>query len=100
MKSFFRAKCPLELGDTVAIIRGEGTTLYYLPDGMKLDEETAKKAELHKVTEIVAYHYLKAQKVEFAYQLDGTADLITYQVKVPIAQAGKALDYGGGIVLP
>lgn len=99
MKSFFKAQCPLELGDTVAIFPGEAATLYYLPDGVKL-EETAKKAELHKVTEIMAQHFVKAQKVVFAYQLDNTEDFVTYTVKVPVQQMAKAVDTGGGVILP
>lgn len=100
MKSFFKAQCPLELGDTVAIFPGEAATLYYLPDGVKLEEETAKKAELHKVTEIMAQHFVKAQKVVFAYQLDNTEDFVTYTVKVPVQQMAKAVDTGGGVILP
>lgn len=100
VKAFFQAKCPLEIGDTVAILPGQPATLYYLPDGARLDSETAKKAELHRATEIVTYHYLKAQKVEFAYQLDDGEDFITYDVKVPIMQTAKAVENGGGVVLP
>ena len=100
MKSFFRAKCPLELGDTVAILPGKAATLYYLPDGVRLDSEAEKKAEFHKVTEIVAYHYLKAQKVVFAYQLDDSEDFVTYDVKVPLMQVNNAVKNGGGAVLP
>lgn len=100
MKSYFAAKCPLELGDTVAILPGEAATLYYLPEGVKLDEETAKTAELHTVTEIAATHYVKAQKVVFSYQLDNTEDLIAYSVKTPIAQMSRAMESGNGLILP
>ena len=100
MKSFFTAKCPLELGDTVAILPGEAATLYYLPDGVKLSKNTAEKAELHTVTEIMAQHFVKAQKVVFAYQLDNTEDFVTYTVKVPVQQMAKAVDTGGGVILP
>ena len=100
MKSFFKAQCPLELGDTVAIFPGEPATLYYLPDGVKLSKNTAEKAELHKVTEIMAQHFVKAQKVVFAYQLDNTEDFVTYTVKVPVQQMAKAVDTGGSVILP
>lgn len=68
--------------------------------GVKLNEETAKVAELHKVTEIAAMHYLKAQKVVFLYQLDNTEDLIAYKVKTPIAQMSQAMESGEGLKLP
>ena len=100
VKAFFKAKCPLEVGDTVAILPGQPTTLYYLSDGIRLDDETAKTAELHRITEIVAQHYVKAQKVVFAYQLDGGEDLITYDVKVPNMQTVNAVENGGGVNLP
>lgn len=100
MKSCFTAKCPLELGDTVAIMPEQAATLYYLPEGVKLNEETAKVAELHKVTEIAAMHYLKAQKVVFLYQLDNTEDLIAYKVKTPIVQMSQAMESGEGLKLP
>lgn len=100
MKSYFTAKCPLELGDTVAILPGEAATLYYLPEGVKLDKETAKTAELHTVTEIMAQHFVKAQKVVFAYQLDNTEDFVTYSVKVPVQQMAQAVDTGGSLILP
>ena len=100
MKSFFKAQCPLELGDTVAIFPGEAATLYYLPDGVKLSKNTAEKAELHTVTEIMAQHFVKAQKVVFAYQLDNTEDFVAYTVKVPVQQLAKAVDTGGGVILP
>lgn len=99
-KVYFNSKCPLEIGDTVAIFPGEAATLYYLPDGVRLDRETAKIAEIHTVTEIAAIHYIKAQKAVFAYQLDNTEDLVTYKVKIPIVQMQRAMESGNGVILP
>ena len=100
IKSFFTARCPLELGDTVAILPGKAATIYYLPDGVKLDEETAKTAELHTVTDIAATHYLKTQKVVFSYQLDNTEDYISYEVITPAEQMQTAIESGRGLKLP
>lgn len=58
---FFKAVCPLEIGDTVAIRLaekgGETREAYYLPQGCVAI--TPGAVALHKVTDIATLHYLK-----------------------------------------
>lgn len=60
---FFKAVCPLEIGDTVAIKAtkdGETKEALYLPQGCTVI--TAAAVALHKVTDIATLHYLKKVK--------------------------------------
>lgn len=61
---FFKAVCPLEIGDTVAIRLaekgGETREAYYLPQGCVAI--TPGAVALHKVTDIATLHYLKKVK--------------------------------------
>jgi len=57
---FFKAVCPLEIGDTVAIKTtkdGETKEALYLPQGCTVI--TTAAVALHKVTDIATLHYLK-----------------------------------------
>lgn len=57
---FFKAVCPLEIGDTVAIKvtkDGEVKEALYLPQGCTVI--TTAAVVLHKVTDIATLHYLK-----------------------------------------
>lgn len=58
---FFKAVCPLEIGDTVAIKAtkdGETKEALYLPQGCTVI--TTAAVALHKVTDIATLHYTKA----------------------------------------
>jgi hypothetical protein len=60
---FFKAVCPLEIGDTVAIKvskDGETKEALYLPQGCTVI--TTAAVALHKVTDIATLHYLKKVK--------------------------------------
>lgn len=60
---FFKAVCPLEIGDTVAIKvskDGEAKEALYLPQGCTVI--TTAAVALHKVTDIATLHYLKKVK--------------------------------------
>lgn len=60
---FFKAVCPLEIGDTVAIKAtkdGETKEALYLPQGCTVI--TTAAVALHKVTDIATLHYLKKVK--------------------------------------
>lgn len=60
---FFKAVCPLEIGDTVAIKTtkdGETKEALYLPQGCTVI--TTAAVALHKVTDIATLHYLKKVK--------------------------------------
>ena len=60
---FFKAVCPLEIGDTVAIKAskdGEAKEALYLPQGCTVI--TTAAVALHKVTDIATLHYLKKVK--------------------------------------
>lgn len=60
---FFKAVCPLEIGDTVAIKAtkdGETKEALYLPHGCTVI--TTAAVALHKVTDIATLHYLKKAK--------------------------------------
>lgn len=55
---FFKAVCPLEIGDTVAIKAakdGETKEALYLPQGCTVI--TTAAVALHKVTDIATLHY-------------------------------------------
>ena len=59
---FFKAVCPLEIGDTVAIKvtkDGEAKEALYLPQGCTVI--TTAAVALHKVTDIATLHYLNFQ---------------------------------------
>lgn len=59
----FKAVCPLEIGDTVAIKEtkdGEAKEALYLPEGCTVI--TTAAVALHKVTDIATLHYLKKVK--------------------------------------
>ena len=68
---FFKAVCPLEIGDTVAI-----------------------KA-LHKVTDIATLHYLKKGETQFLYELDGCGKYEPLTVKVPVREFADELKRRG-----
>jgi hypothetical protein len=60
---FFKAVCPLEIGDAVAIKTtkgGETKEALYLPQGCTVI--TTAAVVLHKVTDIATLHYLKKVK--------------------------------------
>ena len=62
---FFKAVCPLEIGDTVAIRLaekgGETREAYYLPQGCVAI--TPGAVALRKVTDIATLHYLKKGEI-------------------------------------
>ena len=70
----FKAVCPLEIGDTVAIGVGKTAagvrTAYYLPAGMEV--VVAGTVSIHTVTDISTTHYLKSGKTVFRYELNGS----------------------------
>ena len=63
----FKAVCPLELGDTVAVTApkaaGEPRQAYYLPGSQMVIISGA--VEIHKVTDILTLHFLKNSDVSF-----------------------------------
>lgn len=93
----FRAVCPLEIGDTVAI-GAEKTaagvrTAYYLPAGMEVVVTGA--VSIHTVTDISTTHYLKSGKTVFRYELDGSGRHEVLNVKVPVREAADELNRRG-----
>ena len=70
----FKAVCPLEIGDTVAIgvvkTAAGVRTAYYLPAGMEV--VVAGTVSIHTVTDISTTHYLKSGKTVFRYELNGS----------------------------
>ena len=84
---FFKAVCPLEIGDTVAIKTtkdGETKEALYLPQGCTVI--TTAAVALHKVTDIVTLHYLKKGETQFLYEL---------AVKVPVREFAEELKRRG-----
>lgn len=89
----FKAVCPLELGDTVAVTTskaaGEPKEAYYLPDGHMVILSGA--VSIHKVTDILTLHFLKNSDVSFMYELDGSGRYEPLTVKMPIKEYDEAL---------
>ena len=85
---FFKAVCPLEIGDTVAIKAtkdGETKEALYLPQG----------CTVHKVTDIATLHYLKKGETQFLYELDGCGKYEPLTVKVPVREFADELKRRG-----
>ena len=80
----FKAVCPLEIGDTVAIGAGKTAagvrTAYYLPAGMEV--VVAGTVSIHTVTDISTTHYLKSGKTVFRYELNGSGRILTEVYKM------------------
>ena len=91
--SAFKAVCPLELGDTVAIkpakTADEIPEAYYLPDGQIVVLSGA--LAIHKITDILTLHFLKNSDVSFMYELDGSGRYEPLTVKMPIKEYDEAL---------
>lgn len=89
----FKAVCPLELGDTVAVTTskaaGEPKEAYYLPDVHMVILSGA--VSIHKVTDILTLHFLKNSDVSFMYELDGSGRYEPLTVKTPIKEYDEAL---------
>ena len=89
----FKAVCPLELGDTVAVTApkaaGEPKEAYYLPDGHMVILSGA--VSIHKLTDILTLHFLKNSDVSFMYELDGSGRYEPLTVKMPIKEYDEAL---------
>lgn len=80
---FFKAVCPLEIGDTVAIKTtkdGETKEALYLPQGCTVI--TTAAVALHKVTDIATLHYLKKGETQFLYELDACGKILTEVYKI------------------
>lgn len=92
---FFKAVCPLEIGDTVAIKAtkdGETKEALYLPQGCTVVITTAGVA-LHKVTDIATLHYLKKGETQFLYELDDCGKYEPLTVKLPVKEFAKELKH-------
>lgn len=89
----FKAVCPLEIGDTVAIRLaekgGETWEAYYLPQGCMAI--TPVPVALRKVTDIVTLHYMKKGETQFLYELDNCGKYIPLTVKVPVGEFAEEL---------
>lgn len=93
---FFKAVCPLEIGDTVAIKvskDGEAKEALYLPQGCTVI--TTAAVALHKVTDIATLHYLKKGETQFLYELDGYGKYEPLTVKVPVREFADELKRRG-----
>lgn len=94
---FFKAVCPLEIGDTVAIRLaekgGETREAYYLPQGCVAI--TPGAVALRKVTDIATFHYLKKGETQFLYELDNCGKYIPLTVKVPVREFAEELKRRG-----
>lgn len=93
----FKAVCPLEIGDTVAIGAGKTAagvrTAYYLPAGMEV--VVAGTVSIHTVTDISTTHYLKSGKTVFRYELNGSGRYEVLNVKVPVRETADELNRRG-----
>ena len=91
----FKAVCPLEIGDTVAIGAGKTAagvrTAYYLPAGMEV--VVAGTVSIHPV--ISTTHYLKSGKTVFRYELNGSGRYEVLNVKVPVRETADELNRRG-----
>lgn len=89
----FKAVCPLELGDTVAIMKPKekngNKQAFYLPENANII--IAGSAELHKVSDILTMHYLRNKEVQFLYELDNSGHYEPLDVKMPVMQYAEAL---------
>lgn len=93
---FFKAVCPLEIGDTVAIKTtkdGETKEALYLPQGCTVI--TTAAVALHKVTDIATLHYLKKGETQFLYELDDCGKYEPLTVKVPVREFAEELKHRG-----
>jgi hypothetical protein len=93
---FFKAVCPLEIGDTVAIKvtkDGEAKEALYLPQGCTVI--TTAAVALHKVTDIATLHYLKKGETQFLYELDNCGKYEPLTVKVPVREFAEELKRRG-----
>ncbi|MBP3577482.1 MAG: hypothetical protein J6K15_05155 [Lachnospiraceae bacterium] len=89
VKAAFKAVCPLEIGDAVAMVPGDTENIMYLPHGAAVI--VAGPVEMHTVTDIAAVHYLKNGAVQFQYELDNNGKYRPYTVKMPVMQYAEAI---------
>lgn len=97
---FFKAVCPLEIGDTVAIWEnkqkiGEPITAYYLPENASIIVSGSDIADIAKVTDIATMHYLKSGETLFLYELNGNGAYKPMTVKMPADIFDKELKKQG-----
>lgn len=88
----FKAVCPLELGDKVAVKEPQAAGVreaYYLPDGHAV--VLCGAVTLHTVTDIATLHFLKNHDVSFMYELDGSGRYEALTVRMPIKEYDEAL---------
>ena len=85
-KVAFKAICPLELGDTVAVkapeTAEEPREAYYLSNGHIAT--LSGTVEIHNITDIVTLHFLKTNDISFMYELDGSGRYEPLTVKIPM----------------
>ncbi len=93
-RRMFKAVCPLEVGDLVAIARsGDRKVAYYIPEGMML--EINGEVAVQRVTDIMTQHYFKSGRVKFLYELNGSGNYEDLMVKIPIRQMADELERQG-----
>lgn len=93
-RRMFKAVCPLEVGDLVAITRnGSGKVAYYIPEGTML--EINGEVTVQRVTDIMTQHYFKSGRVKFLYELNGSGNYEDLMVKIPIRQMADELKRQG-----
>lgn len=83
-KTMFKAVCPLEIGDMVAIKTDRATgekTAYYMPSGTVVI--TADAVAICTVTDISMTYYLKNGETVFMYELDESGEYEALSVRVP-----------------
>ena len=89
----FKAVCPLEIGDKVAIkvsqAKGEAKEAYWLPADRAV--VISGTAAVHTVTDIATLHFLKKGDVSFMYELDESGKYEPLAVKLPVAEYDAAL---------
>lgn len=75
----FNAVCPLEIGDQI-ITTPEGKEAVFIQRAATV--LLKGPAAVHTVTDIACIHYLKTEKVVFAYELDNNGRYRELEVKV------------------
>mgnify|MGYP004568627199 CR=1 FL=1 len=94
---FFRAVCPLEIGDTVAIkldSKAQQTEALYIPPHATV-LVGGKDIRIATVTDIATMHYLKSGETQFLYELDGKGSYKPMKVTMPVQMFDKELKKRG-----
>lgn len=81
-KAFFKATCPVEIGDIIIKKDGERQAVIF-HNGQKGGLLIQHPAKFRRITDIAAVHFLKTGQVHFQYELDNSGHYEVLEFVMP-----------------